>query len=241
MSRIGRMNPTMLLAFGCLAMAGTAALAQPATSPQPAGASHAPAAAFQANETNESLPVFAITSVEILRGKTQPAISVVAVRGVTSTEGWGDAELIPIGNGTPPDGVLDLVLVAHPPPESAAPTAYAPIHAVLPLSTDHPFRAVRVRGATNALQLRGMQSIVETKPPVEACSQCVGRYFIVRGGGLPAGVGADQVVREEDLPANARIIRATDGISDTRRDSNRLTILLGDDGQSSIPSGNSDH
>ena len=44
------------------------------------------------------------------------------------------------GEGTPPDGMLDLVFVADAPQDSAAPTGYMPIHAILPLSMDIPSR-----------------------------------------------------------------------------------------------------
>jgi hypothetical protein len=230
MSRYGGITPAILLSLGCLLTAGPGALAQ-VVPPQAEGAPHTsvPPGAFAG--TGEAFPVFAITGIEVVRTRSQPSISVIAVRGVTSAEGWEGGELIPIGNGIPPDGVLDLVFVAHPPMESAAPTSYAPIHAVLPLSADHPFHGVRVRGATNTLLLRDMQGVIEAKPPVEACSHCVGRHFVAKGGSLPAGVGADQVVRAEDLPANVRVIQAADGMADLHRDPDRLTILVGEDGR----------
>jgi len=37
--------------------------------------------------------------------------------------------------------------------------------------------------------------------------------------------------REEDLPANTRILKPTDGITDMRANPNRLTIVIGEDGR----------
>jgi hypothetical protein len=54
---------------------------------------------------------------------------------------------------------------------------------------------------------------------------------MARGGTPLAGVNAEQVLREDALPPNTRIIRATDGISDVSRNPNRLTILVGEDGR----------
>jgi hypothetical protein len=54
---------------------------------------------------------------------------------------------------------------------------------------------------------------------------------VAKGGAAPAGVAADRIVREDDLPPNTRIIRSTDGIADVRHDPDRLTILVGEDGR----------
>lgn len=230
MSRPSRMTPAILLTLGSLVAFGPGALAQ--TAPPPAGSEPQAGAPGQANAAEaDRFPVFAITSVEILHSQLKPPIDVIAVRGLTSAQGWEEGDLVPLGNGTPPDGILDLVFVAQAPQDSAAPTGYMPIHAILPLSEDHPFKGVRVRSATNSVLLKSLTGYTEAKPPIEPCKQCVGRYFVAKGGAAPAGVAADGIVREDDLPPNTRIIRSTDGISDVRRDPDRLTILVGEDGR----------
>jgi len=224
------MTPAILLTLGSLVALGPGALAQ--TAPPPAGSEPRAGAPDQANAAEaDRFPVFAITSVEILHSQLKPQIDVIAVRGLTSAQGWEEGDLVPLGNGTPPDGILDLVFVAQAPQDSAAPTGYMPIHAILPLSSDHPFKGVRVRSATNSVLLKSLTGYAEAKPPIEPCQQCVGRYFVAKGSAAPAGVAADGIVREDDLPPNTRIIRSTDGISDVRRDPDRLTILVGEDGR----------
>jgi len=225
MSPRSRLTPALLLALGGLAALAPAALAQPGTAPQAA----APSA--ENAEAADRFPVFAIISVEVMHTQSKPEIDVVAVRGLTSAEGWSNGELVPLSRGVPPDGVLDLVFVADAPQESAAPGGYTPIHAVLPLSQDHPFKAIRVRGATNSVLLRDLQGYTEVKPPVAPCEKCVGRTFVAKGSAAPAGLTAAQIVREDDLPPHARVIRASDGIADVRRNPDRLTILLGEDGR----------
>jgi hypothetical protein len=152
------------------------------------------------SQAGETFPVFAVTGVEILHSTSQPKISVVVVRGLTSSEGWEDGELVPTGSGIPPDGVLDLILVAQSPAASATPTGYMPIHAVLPLTADHPFKAVRVRGATNAVLLQDLHGLVEVKAPTELCNHCVGRYFVAKGGTAPSGMAADRIVARTICP-----------------------------------------
>ena len=232
MSRSRRMNPTILLTLGSLLALGPSAMAQ-STTPQSQGTPTASANMpdDESAEGADRFPILAITSVEILHSKLKPEINVVAVHGLTSSEGWSGGELVPLQHGTPPDGVLDLVFEARAPQESVAPTAYAPMHAILALETDFPVKAVRVRSATNSVLLGDAQSTTEAKAPVEPCKLCVGRYFMARGGTPLAGVNAEQVLREDALPPNTRIIRATDGISDVSRNPNRLTILVGEDGR----------
>jgi len=249
MSRSRRLNPTSALAlFGLVALA-PAALAPAALAPAaraqgstPSTSTPTQAAPTQAppiqtvptdeeNAGAEPFPILAITDVEVMHSKTEPEISVVVVRGLASSEGWTNGELVPLESGTPPDSVLDLVFVAHAPQESAPPSGYEQMHAILPLSQDHPFKGIRVRSATNSVLLRDLQGVVDVKPPVEPCKRCVGRHLVEKGGTAPVGVSADQLVREEDLPPHTRIIRASDGISDVQHNPDRLTIVLGEDGR----------
>jgi hypothetical protein len=220
------MTPAALLTLGSLLALSPAALAQSGPPPQQQGGP-APAGA----EANDRWPVFAITSVEVVHTKSKPEISAVVVRGVTSSEGWEHGELVPLQQGTAPDGVLDLVFVADAPSESSAASGLATMHAVLPLAPDHPFKAVRIRGATNTVLLSELHGIVEVKPPQDPCHECVGRYLVAKGGKAPAGVPASQTLSESDLPPYARIIRASDGIADMAHNPNRLTIMVGEDGR----------
>jgi hypothetical protein len=243
MSRRSCMTPAILLTLGGLMAVGPIALsghalaqtapaagAPQAGTPQ-AGAGQASAPDEANAESADRYPVFAITSVEILRSQLKPQIDVIAVRGLASAQGWTEGELVPLGTGTPPDGILDLVFVAQAPQESAAPTGYEPIHAILPLSMDHPFTGIRVRSATNSVLLKSLQGYTEAKAPIEPCKECVGRYLVAKGGAAPAGTAADQILREDDLPPNTRVIRATDGITDVRHNPDRLTVLVGEDGR----------
>lgn len=226
MSRNSRMNRATLLALGSLMIAAPVALAQTAPPPDVASAAGAPDGSDA--DSGDRFPVFAITGVEVLRSKLQPQIQVIAVRGLSSADGWSGGELVPLTRGTPPDGVLDLVFVATAPLESAAPSGYMPMHAVLPLSVDFPVKAVRVRSATNSVLLKDLQGTAETRAPIEPCKACIGRHFVAKGAAVPSGMNENQVLRADDLPPNSRIIRATDGIADVHRDPDRLTILVGE-------------
>ena len=79
--------------------------------------------------------------------------------------------------------------------------------------------------------LKGLTGNTEVNAPIEPCKACIGRHFVAKGGAARAGMADDRIVREDDLPPNSRIIRSTDGISDVRRNPDRLTILVGEDGR----------
>jgi hypothetical protein len=236
MARPHRMTPAALLLLGSFIGTGAAFAQQPR---EPARVQAAPAQATpeagapeqQADEQAESFPVFAITSVEVLRSTHAPVTDVVVVNGLTSADGWSGGELVPLRHGTTSsDGVLDVIFVAEAPQESAAPTHYMPIQAILPLPSGHQFKAIRVRAATNSLLAHDLPGVAEARQPAEPCKDCVGKLFVAKNGAVPAGASATDVVREEELPALARVVRPDDGIADTKPNPNRLTIIVGDDG-----------
>jgi hypothetical protein len=241
MPRPDRMLRVVIMTLGGLFAVGSLAEAQnaPAAAPSEAAAQPSPqepqpgpgsAAQNGTPEEIESVPVFAVTSVEIIRSEHTPELQVVAARGLTSSNGWEEGKLVPLTSGTPADGVLDLAFVANAPADAMPPGSYAPIQAILPVP-DLPFKAVRVRGATNSVTLKDLHGYAEAKAPAGPCGPCVGKQFVAKGGSAPAGATAEQTVREEDLPANSRILRPSDGIGDMRTNPNRLTILLGEDGR----------
>lgn len=241
MPQLSLMRVATLATLGGLVLAG-GALAQTAPpangGPPPATHSveHPPAENVPTDrgsrpDSMERMPVFAITSVEVLRSTHSPRLDVVAVRGLTSSDGWTSGTLVPLSQGTPPDNVLDLVLVAAPPEDSVPPSGFAPIVAVLPLSMDHPYKAIRVRSATNAVLLKQFPGYTEAATPSSPCGPCVGKYFVARGATAPAGVPDGEIVRQEDLPPDARVIGPNDGIGDMRPNPNRLTIIVSEDGR----------
>jgi hypothetical protein len=219
------MTPAALLTLGSLLALAPAALAQ-SDSGGPQAGTPGPGA-----ESTERWPVLAVTSVEVVHTHSKPEISAIVVRGLTSSDGWDNGQLVPLAHGTPTDGVLDLVLVADAPADGSDATGFSPMHAVLPLSADHPFKAVRVRGATNVVLLKELQGVTEAQPPKDPCSKCVGLYLVPEGGSAPAGVPASQIMQEKDLPEYARIIHATDGIAELSHNPNRLTVMVGEDGR----------
>jgi hypothetical protein len=64
-------------------------------------------------------PVLKITSVEVIRSAHAPYMDIIRVRGLASSSGWEEAELVPLTRGVPADGMLQLIFVARPPTEAS--------------------------------------------------------------------------------------------------------------------------
>jgi len=224
-----------MVLFACGTIGSAAGFAQSATPEASASSSSAPEGAGSENsgpppgaEQQAEIPVFAVTDVEVTRGAS--STDVVLVRGLSSTKGWENAALIPITQGAPSDGILDLVLVATPAPGNEA-TGFGELEAVLPVSPGHPYKGVRVRSANNALTTKAIPASAKGNAPTEDCSKCVGKVFVPKGSTPPAGVAATEIVKEDELPRNLRIVGPKDGISDLQSNPNRLTLVIGDDGK----------
>jgi hypothetical protein len=164
-------------------------------------------------------------------------LEILRVRGWVTSDGWGEPHLLPITQGEPLDGVLDLIFQARAPGGAAPLGPFMMVEAILPIENGHPYKAVRVRGSTNAVTLKTLPGYVEAPgyaeaaPPKEDCAKCMGKYFVAKGANPPAGVAADQIVREADLPWPLRVIKPTDGVANYAYDPNRLTLVLSEDGR----------
>jgi|FEC22Drversion2_1045045.scaffolds.fasta_scaffold00970_11 hypothetical protein len=176
-------------------------------------------------------PVVFVTSVEVLRSDRNGGLDVVRVRGVVTGSDWSQPHLIPITQGKPNDGMLDLIFQASAPAGAAGLGPFMPVEAILPVETGHPYKGVRVRGGNNALSLKAIPGYAEAAPPKEDCAKCIGKFFVAKGANPPAGATADNTVKEADLPYTLRIIKPSDGIPSYALDPNRLTLLLSDDGR----------
>jgi hypothetical protein len=115
------LNAGAALAAGIMLLSsGTTAIGQPqpAAEQSPPTSSEAPPVTGGANDT-QTHPVLSITSVEIIRSAHAPALDIIRVRGIASSAGWEEIELVPLTRGVPADGMLQLVLVARPPEEAS--------------------------------------------------------------------------------------------------------------------------
>ena len=176
-------------------------------------------------------PVVFVTSVEVLRSDRAGGLDVVRVRGVVTGSSWSQPHLIPITQGQPRDGMLDLIFQASAPAGASGLGPFMTVEAILPVETGHPYKGVRVRGGNNAISLKTIPGYAETPAPKEDCSKCIGKFFVAKGANPPAGATAENTVREADLPYMLRIIKPTDGIPSYALEPNRLTLLLSEDGR----------
>ena len=179
-------------------------------------------------------PVLMVTSVEVIRSTRGSELDIVRVRGLTSTDGWDNPQVVPLTKGAPLDGMLDLLLVAQAPSNAMEPTGFSTADAVFVLEPGHPYKGIRVHGATNRVALKVLPGYTEVAPIRNDCAKCVGKYFAAKGAAMPAGRAAAEVVRETDLPTTLRVIKATDGIGKLETDPNRLTLMLDEDGRIEI-------
>jgi hypothetical protein len=176
-------------------------------------------------------PVLRITSIEVIRSSHGPALDIIRVRGLASSSGWEEAELVPLTRGAPPDGMLELVLVAQAPTEAREATGFETIEAIFPLETGHPFKGVNVHSASDSVTLTQLPGYAEGKAAGEDCAKCVGKIFVAKGTAAPAGKSGAEVVKEEQLPPNTRVIKHSDGIPTADSNPNRLTLVLNKEGR----------
>jgi hypothetical protein len=229
----------LLTVFGVSAMAQTNSSGSSKYQETPgAKAGMPPGQAPEPEQEDESspnvAPVLWVSSVEVMRSAHGPQLDVIRVRGITSTDGWDGGELVPLTKGLPPDGMLDLAFIAKAPANSTAPSKNPVMEAIFTLEPGHPFKGVRVHGATNRITVKTIPGYVEAPPAPGDCTNCVGKYFVGKGEALPSGASADDVIREESLPKTLHVVRPTDGIGKLDSDPNRLTLVLGDDGKIAI-------
>jgi hypothetical protein len=222
--------------FGTSAFAQTGSSTPKKGQAAPKAQSEAPAAEAGEPEQPEpeeprEAPVLWITSVEAISSTHGPTLDVIRVRGITSTDGWEDAELVPLTHGIPPDGFLDLAFVAKAPTDSTSPSKSPAIEAVFTLEPGHPFKGVRVHGATNRVTLKTIPGYAEAPPPPGDCTDCVGKYFVAKGETAPSGLSANEVIHEESLPKFLHVVKPAEGLGKLDSDPNRLTIVIGDDGR----------
>jgi hypothetical protein len=225
-----------LFALGLGLVLGAAGSAQTTTSAARAnGQGAAPPQAGAASQGQESqselrAPVLRVLSVEVIRSTHGTPLDIVRVRGLASSEGWEEAELVPLTRGTPKDGMLELIFVARAPAGAMEATGFEPIEAIFPIEGSHPFKGVNVHGAVESVTLTQLPGYAEGKGPGEDCSKCVGKVFVAKGAAMPAGKSAAEVVKEEQLPPLSRVIKHSDGIPSAESNPNRLTLVLSRDG-----------
>ena len=177
------------------------------------------------------LPLLVVTSIEVLRSARGGGMDIIRARGLASSGGWKEPHLLPISSGNPIDGTLDLIFQGTSPSQAEPPGPLMTVEAILPIENGHPYKAVRVRSATNAVTLKTLPGYQEITAPKEDCAKCVGKTFVAKGASAPAGVAAADLVNEADLTYPIRVIRPTDGLPNYVYDPNRLTIFLGEDGR----------
>ncbi len=93
----------------------------------------------------------------------------------------------------------------------------------------HPFKDVRVHGASNRVVLHTLPGYEASTAPPKDCADCQGKLFVAKGQAVPVGTSA--LVFEEELPRNLRVIRESDGIGRFDSDPNRMTLLLNEKSQ----------
>lgn len=233
MKRASVLALSLLAVFMGLADSAVAQGTQPSR-PDKTAEKPAPQYADSAPESDDSSvrsPVLKVTGVEVMRSAHGPALDVVHVWGVSSTDTWDTPEIVPLTHTPSGDGVLELIFVARSSGEAMDPTPFGTLEAVFIIEAGHPYKGIRVRGASNSLLLSKMPGYVEAAAPKQDCTRCVGKYFVAKGAAAPAGAAGSDIVKEEDLGANVRVVKASDGLAKLDMDPNRLTLVVGDNGK----------
>jgi hypothetical protein len=222
--RLQRLCAIALVAGLSAGLAGIAYAQTPDEGPEGYGAP-----ATEGGQSGPDLPVLYVTSVEILRTTEAPQLDIVRVRGLTSSKGWGNPQLVPLSVGKPLDGILDMQFIAAAPLQSQKAEGFVTIGAVFVLQRGNPYKGVRVRAAENAIEVDKIPGEVKTTIKVNDCRDCVGKKFAEKGKAPP---GAQGVVRREDLPQGEAMVRwipPTRGVRGITHNPNRLNLILSSD------------
>ena len=145
------MNKSLIFAVACLS-AETWTLGVQAQTPAqtpPAGAAGAPPSNAGAPPYGASnggppanmvpWPITIVTSIEVLRSARAGGLDIIRARGLVSSSAWGAPHLIPITQGEPADGILDLIFQGAVPTSPAPLGPFMPFEALLPVDTGHPY------------------------------------------------------------------------------------------------------
>ena len=188
-----------------------------------------PSGAPQSYTTPPMAPVLFITSIEVIQTTLEPKQAIIKVRGLTASRGWSGPQLVPLYQGVPADGILDLQFIAQTPDQTQKAEGFVPIYAIFPLEPggDLP-KGIRVRGVGNVMLLSQVPGTIETTIAKEDGSKAVGKTWAEKG---TAAAGTANVVREEDMPRNFRIIPPQKGVAGITHNMNRLNLVLGEDGK----------
>src|SRR6266436_437018 len=201
--------------------ADEAAGSQDVSQPSPTGAP-------QSYQTPPAAPVLFITSVEVIQTTLEPKQAIIKVRGLTGSRGWSGPQLVPLFEGETPDGILDLQFIAQTPDQTQKAEGFTPIYAIFPLGPgDKLPKGIRVRGVGNVMLLTQLPGSIEATITKEDGSKAVGKRWAETGTAQP---GPD-VVRQEDMPRNFRIIPPKKGVAGITHNMNRLNLVLGEDGK----------
>src|SRR5262245_457876 len=155
--------------------------------------SPSPSGAPQAYTTPPLLPVLFVTSIEAFQTGLDPKQIILKVRGLTGSVGWSNPQLVPLFQGDPLDGILDLQFIAQTPDATQKAEGFMPISALFPLDADNPPKGIRIRAAGNVLLLKQIPGQAQTTITKEDGSKAVGKKFAAKG---TAAAGTAGVVRE---------------------------------------------
>ena len=218
---------TMLVVSAGLVFAqqqATAPAGQPSGGQPYAGGGEEGSAAGPTGATGSSLvPILYVTGIEVVQTALEPKETLVRVTGLASSEGWSSVELVPFYYGKPLDEVLDLQFVASSPSESQKAEGFVAVSATFNVDPRVTFKAVRIRAATNALELTQIPGTTKTEIKTDDCKQCIGKKFADKG---QAPAGTPNVVRAEDLPRGFRTIAPSHGVAGIVHNPNRINLIL---------------
>jgi len=227
---MNRQNAAVALAVATMLSISARALAAAPSNPDPAqrtGMSPSEVAVKGGPSDSQTSAVLRVASVEVIRSSHAPYLDIIRARGFASSTGWEEAELVPLTNGVPTDGVLHLILVARPPEAAVDASGYEPVEAIFPLEINHSYKGVNVHGATNAVTVTSLPGYSDANWTADDCGKCVGKTFAPKG--VSGASGRGDVVREDQLPPDTRIVRPSDGLKEAVSNPNRLTLVLDDD------------
>jgi hypothetical protein len=171
----------------------------------------------------ESSPVLAIESVELIRFPNSTDGGLIFVKGILAPSQTSPGTLVSISDGLPSDQILDLAFVAPISTKRGGDLA----------RTDARFVFSGGLAAAKGVRVRSATNVIETNDKAGVSLKLIDFQKSLLGKAITSDDKGNVLVNGDklDIPVPIRIVRSDTPLSESDLNPTRLTVFLGTDGK----------